>query len=117
MEKVINVKSKSGVLVLEIRLAKSASHDRGLRITLSWDDMLSLPLGGDILRIGRAELEIITTPASDEVLLDAPETVPEGAVWECRYDNTEWMSYVALTRLLRADPKVLTMIVVPRDAG
>jgi hypothetical protein len=109
-------KSRSGVLMLEIELAKPISHDKAVRIGLRWADMLSLPLPGDTITVDRVDLKITKGPASDDVLLDAPGSLID-PVWRCRYENHEWMSCVALTQILRHDPGVASIAVVPRDEG
>lgn len=109
-------KSRSGVLMLEIELAKSVSHDKAVRIGLRWADMASLPLPGDTITVDRVDLEVTKGPASTDVLLDAPDSLTD-PVWGCRYDNAEWMSCVALTQMLRHDPGVASIAVVPRDEG
>lgn len=108
-------KGSPGTLILEIELAKPISRDKKVRVKLSWKNMLSLPLTGDQLQVDRALLTVTSAPASDDVLLDAPNSVPGGSVWRCRYDNDEWMTCVALTQILRNDPGVRSVAIVPRD--
>lgn len=109
--------NKSGIIVLEIELAKPISHDKAVRIELKWGDMRQLPLSGDSLDVDRAKLTVLQGPASDETLLDAPNSIEHGSVWKCRYDNAEWMTAVAFTQILRNDQFVRSIAIVPRNAG
>lgn len=98
---------RAGVVTLEIEVAKPLSHHKGVAVELAWFDMLSLPLSGDVLTVDRAELTIVSGPASDETILDAPNGLQD-FTWKCRYDNDEWMSADSLIKMLRNDPKVLS---------
>lgn len=99
---------RAGVLTLEIELAKPLSHHKRVAVELAWSDMLDLPLSGDSLTIDRVSLVVSAGPASDEVLLDAPNSLQD-FTWQCRYENIEWTSANALSRELRNDPRVLSV--------
>lgn len=99
---------RAGVLTLEIELAKPISHHKGVTLELAWENMLDLPLTTDTIDVDRVELSVVSGPADDEILLDAPNSLQD-FTWRCRYDNTEWMSADALGKTLRNDKRVLSV--------
>lgn len=96
----------AGTITVEIELEKGLSRSRRIAVEMKWDDMLSLPISRDLLQIDRTEIELLNGPASDEVILDRPNSLPH-FTWQGIYRNKEWMSLNDFARILQKDRRVL----------
>ncbi|MFE0472476.1 hypothetical protein ACFW2V_12770 [Streptomyces sp. NPDC058947] len=102
-------RKKAGVITLEVELKKPLDRKNLVRIDLRWDDMLDLPISGDVIAIDRFDLKVVRGPVSDEALLDQPQVVT-GALspghWYCHYDGDRIAAEKLITELSH-DPRYL----------
>lgn len=98
---------RAGVLAIDVELLKPLSHARKVAVELAWDDMLDLPLSSDKLQIDRMEINLTRGPATDEVILDAPNSLRD-FTWQGSYDSGEWVTAETFIANARHDRRVLS---------
>lgn len=106
-----SIEKRQGVINLEVEVMKPLSRKRLIRLALSWDDMLRLPISGDTVTVGRFSLKVVRGPASDEMVLNHPTTVidPDRGPthWYARYDGA-WARAEELVAAFASDPRHLS---------
>lgn len=95
-----------GIITIQVEVLKALSRKKLILLTLTWEDMLNLPISGDELQLDRHTLKITQGPLSDETLLNRPQAAagPENR-WLCIYAG-EWVRAETLAGEFRKDPRV-----------
>ena len=108
--------TRQGVITLHVEMRKSLSRKSLIEVQLNWENVLDLPISGDLLLIDRIPLKVVRGPRPDGVLLDRPQSAldpDEGPTyWYCHHDG-EWARVEVLVSEFMKDPRTLSVQVLP----
>lgn len=91
------------VITLRVEVLKCLSRKKTIEVDLDLGMQPIFPLPRDTLQIDRAEVEVVSAPASDDDLL---EGIWDGTgYWQCAYEG-DWIRSEVLAASMKNDPIV-----------